>query len=580
MTVRIPTARPSWRRATGVVIVGSGAAGLSAAVHLAAAGVPAVLLTRAGITDGATDWAQGGLAAVWDETDSAAAHAHDTVVAGAGLCEPRAVHELVTGAPAAIRRLVRLGARFDRDDTGAYDLHLEGGHHARRILHAGGDASGHEVERALAGALRNAAGTPGSSVEVLEHLRAVDVLTDPAGRARGVRVRQDDGTIGDWLAGAVVLASGGIGQVWPLTTNPAVATGDGIAMAYRAGAVVRDMEFTQFHPTVLWIDPSRRVPGDRGVLVSEAVRGEGAVIVDHSGRHVMEGLHPLADLAPRDVVSAAMQAHMVGTGEEHLFLDATGFGEATWRQRFPSILAMCRERGIDPVTDPIPVRPGAHYLCGGVAADLDGRTAVPGLYAVGEVAATGVQGANRLASNSLTEGLVAGDRVGALLATAWRSGTLNPPPARPAGTGHHDLRPSTASLVDPVHRDRLRAIMDRGVEVSRTAEALDDALTALNALPTLTPPADDILDDDILDMTNLHTVATLIATAALTRTESRGCHRRADHPEASEDWRHHLCLTLGPDGAPTLMRQPLGETSGTAALSLPTRTPHFQEALA
>ncbi|WOP17581.1 L-aspartate oxidase [Raineyella sp. LH-20] len=584
MTVRLPTPRPAWQRSTGVVIVGSGAAGLSAAVHLAAAGVPTVLLTRAGLADSSTDWAQGGLAAVWDATDSADCHVQDTLVAGAGLCEPAAVRELVDGAPAAIRRLVRLGARFDRDAEGAYDLHLEGGHHARRILHAGGDASGHEVERALSAALRRAIGAPGSSVEVLEHLRAVDVLTDPAGRVRGVRVRQDDGTIGDWSAAAVVLASGGIGQVWPLTTNPTVATGDGIAMAYRAGATVRDMEFTQFHPTVLWIDPARRVPGDRGVLVSEAVRGEGAVIIDQAGRRVMAGLHPLADLAPRDVVSAAMQAHMARTGADHLLLDGRGFGERTWSERFPSILAMCRERGIDPVTTPIPVRPGAHYLCGGVAADLDGHTDVPGLYAVGEVAATGVQGANRLASNSLTEGLVAGDRVGALLATDWRSGTLRPAASRPSGAtlppaapglAHQGAgrdrpgSPSLAPLVDPAHRDRLRAVMDRGVEVSRTAAALDGALADLAALPTLETagrPGGGVLDDAILDMTNLHTVATLVATAAITRTESRGCHRRADHPDPVADWQHHLCLALGTDGAPVVTRQPLADAS------LPTRT--------
>ncbi|MEA5154801.1 L-aspartate oxidase [Raineyella sp.] len=608
MTVRIPTARAAWQRSTGVLIVGSGAAGLSAAVHLAAAGVPAVLLTRAGLTDGSTDWAQGGLAAVWDTTDTAESHVHDTLVAGAGLCETHAVRELVDGAPAAIRRLVGLGARFDRDDSGAYDLHLEGGHHARRILHAGGDASGHEVERALAVALGRAAGSPGSSVEVLEHLRALDILTDPAGRTRGVRVRQDDGTIGDWLAAAVVLASGGIGQVWPLTTNPPVATGDGIAMAYRAGAVVRDMEFTQFHPTVLWIDPAHRVPGDRGVLVSEAVRGEGAVIVDHAGRRVMAGLHPLADLAPRDVVSAAMQAHMTRTGEEHLFLDARDFGERTWVQRFPSILQLCRDRGVDPVTEPIPVRPGAHYLCGGIAADLDGRTSVPGLYAVGEVAATGVQGANRLASNSLTEGLVAGDRVGALLAAAWRTGTLTAPAPRTTGPERRSAHPGTATLLDPAHRDRLRAIMDRGVEVSRTGAALAGALAALADLPSLgtdvgtgtgpstgasgagadasegthadarpAAPSDVRLDDDIVDMTNLHTVATLVATAAMLRTESRGCHRRADHPQPAEDWQHHLCLALGPDGSPAVTVQPLG--SGTTS-GHPARTIHLQEALA
>ncbi|SDB80083.1 L-aspartate oxidase [Raineyella antarctica] len=574
---QIPTPAPAWRRETGVVIVGSGAAGLSAAVHLAAAGVPAVLLTRAGLTDSSTDWAQGGLAAVWAQDDSATCHVEDTLVAGAGLCEPAAVRQLVEAAPAAIRRLVTLGAQFDRDADGSYDLHLEGGHHARRILHAGGDASGHEVERALSDALRRAVTTPGSSVEVVEQMRAVDVLTDPAGRARGVRVRQHDGTIGEWLAPAVVMASGGMGQVWPLTTNPAVATGDGLAMAYRAGAELRDLEFVQFHPTVLWIDPADRIPGDRGVLVSEAVRGEGAVIIDHAGTRVMADRHPLADLAPRDVVSATMQAHMAGTGEPHLFLDGRCFGETTWQERFPSILRMCRERGIDPVTEPIPVRPGAHYLCGGIAADLDGRTTVPGLYAVGEVAGTGVQGANRLASNSVTEALVAGDRVGALLAAAATGRGGVPATDLAPGPDHRragSARPVPAGTVDPAHREELRTIMDRGVEVSRTAEALSSALEALAGLPGTDAP----LDDEVLDMTNMHTVAVLVATAALARTESRGCHRRADHPAPAELWQRHLHLSLGPGTGPRVVSRPLGEDPDSTLAARPYVQP--QEALA
>jgi aspartate oxidase len=406
----------------------------------------------------------------------------------------------------------------------------------------------------------------GSSVAVVERMRAVDVLVDPTGAACGVRVRQADGTVGEWLASAVVLASGGIGQVWPLSTNPAGATGDGIAMAHRAGALLRDMEYVQFHPTVLWIDPADRVPGDRGVLVSEAVRGEGAVLVDHRGRRVMEGMHPRGDLAPRDVVSATMQAHLARTGHDHLLLDARHLGEAGWRERFPSILAMLRERGIDPVSEPIPVRPGAHYLCGGVAADLDGRTSVPGLYAVGEVAATGVQGANRLASNSVTEALVAGDRVGALLASI--SGQHRPP-ARTYVDTAEPVRP-----VDPAGRDALRMIMDRGVEVSRTGTALAGALEALDGLEATTGR----LDDEVLDMTSMHTVARLVATAALARTESRGCHRRADHPDAVEAWRHHLCLALGPDGAPVLSARPLAEDPD--AFLAPRPFEELQEALA
>lgn len=544
MVEQLPAADAAWRRRTGVVVVGSGAAGLSAALHLAAAEVPTILLTRSGLTDGATVLAQGGLAAVWSAEDSLAEHVHDTLVAGAGLCEPAAVRELVEGAPAAIGRLISLGAGFDTNAEGRFDLHLEGGHQRRRILHAGGDASGAEVEHTLVRALLRATGA-GSSVEVTEGMRAVDVLLDRRGSACGVRVRQEDGAMGEILAPAVVLATGGVGQLWPLTTNPSVATGDGLAMAYRAGAALRDVEFVQFHPTLLWTDPAVRIPGKRSALVSEAVRGEGAVLVDHAGERVMAGVHTLADLAPRDVVSAAMAAHMLRTGESHLFLDARHFGSAAWAATFPTILTMCREAGVDPVTERIPVHPGAHYLCGGVRADLAGRTTVPGLYAVGEVAATGVQGANRLASNSVTEGLVAGDRVGALLAA--RLGGATPPPlpqvARPA-----------ARLADPAARDRLRRLMGAGVGVVRTAEGLTSALDGLAALPDTTA----VLDDAVLDMTNLRTVGQLIASAALTRTESRGAHRRADHPEAVAAWRRHVSLTIGPDAAPAVSSHPMG----------------------
>ncbi|HHU38793.1 MAG TPA: FAD-binding protein, partial [Propionibacterium sp.] len=439
MTTQLPTPAPAWSRRTGVVVVGSGAAGLSTALHLADAAVPTVLLTRTGLADGATNLAQGGLAAVWGADDSVADHVADTLMAGAGLCDPDAVRELVEGAPAAIRRLIDLGARFDRDVSGDYDLHLEGGHHQRRILHAGGDASGAEVVATLSRALGRAAS---GSVQVAECLRAIDVLLDHTGSACGVTVRQDDGTIGEFVADAVVLAAGGVGQLWGFTTNPGVATGDGLAMAYRAGAALRDVEFVQFHPTLLAVP---RGAGDqRDVLISEAVRGEGAFLVDGNGTRVMEGVHPLADLAPRDVVSAAMAAHLARTGEPHLFLDARHFGAEAWAEKFPTILSLCRARGVDPVTDLIPVHPGAHYLCGGVLADLDGHTTVHGLFAVGEVAGTGVQGANRLASNSVTEALVAGDRVGALLAAS-----LGGDHPRTVRTPVRPTRRPAAPLVDP-----------------------------------------------------------------------------------------------------------------------------------
>lgn len=547
MAVQLPLPPAAWRRRTGVVIVGSGAAGLAAAVHLADAGVPALLLTRAGLGDGATALAQGGLAAVWDADDSVAEHVSDTLVAGAGLCDPVAVRELVEGAPKAIRRLIALGARFDRDAAGDYDLHLEGGHGRRRILHAGGDASGAEVVATLTRALRRAAAS--GSVDIVERMRAVDVLLDGSGAACGISVRQDDGTIGEFLADAVVLAVGGVGQLWGFTTNPGVATGDGLAMAYRAGAALRDVEFVQFHPTLLAVP--RGDSDDRDVLVSEAVRGEGAFLVDHAGRRVMAGVHPLADLAPRDVVASAMAAHMARTGEPHLFLDARGFGAEVWAEKFPTILGLCRDRGVDPVTELIPVHPGGHYLCGGVAADLDGRTTVPGLYAVGEVAATGVQGANRLASNSVTEALVAGDRVGESVARQVR---VNHPWITRTSPAPHIRTPprlvvrQTAPLVDPAGLAALRATMDAHVGVLRTESGLTQALDDLRVLRSLNSSGSlslsKGLDDPTLDMTNLLTVAELVTTAALARTESRGCHRRADHPDTDPAWARHIVRAL------------------------------------
>ncbi|WP_221933015.1 L-aspartate oxidase [Tessaracoccus rhinocerotis] len=537
----LPAPAPVGAERTGVVVVGTGAAGLSALLHLAAADVDCIAITRGAATDSATAWAQGGLAAVWDEADSLEAHVTDTLVAGAGLCDEAAVRELVAAAPGAIRRLLRLGARFDLDASGAIDLHLEGGHGARRIIHADGDASGAEVERALWAALSLA--LQGSRTSVREHTRLVDVLTDAAGHACGVRVLAADGSVRDILADAVVLATGGIGQLWPVTSNPPGATGDGVAAALRAGADVCDLEFVQFHPTVL-ADESAT---SRGVLVSEAARGEGAVLRDGAGTPIMAGVHPQADLAPRDVVSAAIIAHLARTGEPHAFLDATAFGAKVWEQHFPGILHLCRDRGIDPVTQTIPVHPAAHYACGGVVADLAGRTSLPGLFAVGEVAATGVQGANRLASNSLTEALVAGDRVGALLASG------RPNPGRPALRG-------TVGAIAADALPGIRSAMQRHAFVARSAAGLAALGSELTAFGRWTGP----VDGTTLTATNLHTVATVLAAAAAERTESRGAHRRDDFPGTSQAWERRIVATLG-DGEVRLNTKPLFTSERTAA---------------
>ncbi|HEX2856648.1 MAG TPA: L-aspartate oxidase [Propionibacteriaceae bacterium] len=525
----LPAPDAAWRRECDVVIVGTGAAGLSVLRPVALAGLRVEVVTRGALTDSATDWAQGGLAAVWDASDTLSAHVDDTLVAGAGLCDADVVAEVVAAAPDAIRDLAALGARFDLAADGDLDLHREGGHSARRIVHAGGDASGHEVERTLSAASRLLLR---DGVRVSENSRLVDVLTDDAGGACGVRVLGDDGVVGEILAPAVVLATGGAGQVWSMTTNPAVATGDGIAAALRAGAEVRDIEFTQFHPTLLWVAPDQRIPGDRGVLISEAVRGEGAVLRDADGRRVMRGVHPQEDLAPRDVVSAAMHAHITRFGLDHLLLDATGFGAEVWEHHFPSILRLCRERGVDPVTEPIPVRPGAHYLCGGVAADLDGRTSVPGLYVVGESAATGLHGANRLASNSLIEAVIAGDRCGRLLASQRRPGRAGRPAAR-----------RWAPLVAAGELDVVRDTMDAFAGVSRDAEGLARAASALERATTT-----GVLSAGSLDATSVHTVATAVVLAASARTESRGCHRRSDHPEPQSAWLTRLTLRTSARG--------------------------------
>lgn len=525
---RLAAPSPGWTDEADIVVIGSGIAGLTAALRSRAAG-RVLVVTKDVIASGSTQWAQGGIAAALDPGDSPAEHQRDTLVAGAGLCDPEAVEALVTEGPDAVRELIELGAEFDRTPGGRLSLTREGGHHRNRIAHAGGDATGAEIERALVAAVRAA-----PEIRIIEHALVLDLLKDSAGAVAGVTLHvmgegQLDG-VGAIRCRAVVLATGGMGQIYAATTNPSVSTGDGVALALRAGAVIRDLEFVQFHPTVLWLGKSAK---GQQPLVSEAVRGEGAFLVDHEGNRFMQGQHELADLAPRDVVAKAITRQMLASGKDHVFLDARAFGEEKWRVRFPTILASCRSHGIDPVSELIPVAPACHYSSGGVRTDLTGLTSVPGLYACGEVACTGVHGANRLASNSLLEGLVFARRISASLASGL------PTPGQPL----YDERP--AGLVDADVVPELQRVMTTGAGVIRSASGLADTAASLEKLIAR---ASDEPGTPSWEVTNLVTVGSALIAAAAVREESRGSHWREDFPDRDDEhWLGSVDVTLGGD---------------------------------
>ena len=492
------------------LVVGAGVAGLRAAIELAKAG-RVLVVAKDSLRESSSEYAQGGIAAALGEDDTLGLHEQDTLAAGDGLCDPQAVHVLVREGPAAIQELLEWGAEFDHEGP-RLALGREGAHSRRRILHAHGDSTGREIARALhhqAASLAN--------VEFRSFSAVTDLLLSEEGVAGAVACDASTQHATELEARAVLLATGGLGKVFSHSTNPEVATGDGIAAAWRAGAELSDLEFVQFHPTVLDVE------GASGFLLSEALRGEGAYLKNAAGERFMTRYHRLAELAPRDVVSRAIVAEMERTGARHVFLDLTHLEAAFVRSRFPRIYRTCLRHGIDLAQDLAPVRPAAHYAMGGVRTDLEGRTSLPRLYAAGEAAATGVHGANRLASNSLLEAVVFGARAG----RAMRE-LAGAPLERPL--------PLAEPRFPDVTADELRRLAWQYCGILRSGDGLAEGCQRLEQTPlgrTASP------NRARFELRSMHTVALLVARCALARRESRGAHYRTDYPESREEYRKH-----------------------------------------
>ncbi len=537
-----PDARVEQPAEVDLLVVGSGVAGLSAAVRAADThGLSVGVLTKGTLEQSTTRWAQGGVAAVLaEDPDSTDLHLADTLAAGAGLCDVDAVRVLVDEGPGRVEDLISLGAMFDRDAHGRLELAREGGHTLPRVVHAGGAATGAEIERALVEAARRTAAA------VYEHAFALDLIVE-RGRSAGVRAVTGQGEPVELRARHVLLATGGAGQMFSVTTNPIEATGDGVAMALRAAVAVADVEFVQFHPTALH---HPRMPRP---LLSEALRGHGALLRDTDGERFVD------ELLPRDEVSRAMTRRMLDLGVDHCWLDATGLD--AFAQRFPTIAHDLADLGLDPSVDWLPIAPAAHYLCGGIVTDLDGASSLPGLWSAGEASCSGVHGANRLASNSLLEGMVFGARVveavergvdgprptgamrGVLHEPSGDSGVIGavtlPRWSRPQPIGEPCGGPTLTGDDVSAGRDRLQRAMTTGAGVLRSAPSLADTGSVIADLTAL---AQQGTGTGAWELSNLAVCCAALLAAAEARTESRGAHTRADHPDVDPAFRHRLVL--------------------------------------
>jgi L-aspartate oxidase len=535
---------------TDLLILGSGVAGLDLALR-AAAHVRVTIVTKRADTDSNTNYAQGGMAVVQEAQDSFALHVKDTLVAGAGLCHPDVVRAIVREGPRALADLLELGVRFSREQ-GRLELGREGGHSRRRIVHAG-DGTGREIERALVAAVQ-----AHPNVTVCENHLAIDLLLAShlkggGGKARARRkdavwgayvLDREDGRIRPFRARATVLATGGSGKVYLYTTNPDIATGDGVAMAWRAGAPIANLEFMQFHPTCLYH------PRAKSFLISEAVRGEGAVLRTLDGVRFMPRYDKRAELAPRDIVARAIDAEMKRRGDSHVLLDFSPIPRATIRKRFPNIVRRTRALGHDPTKEPLPVVPAAHYQCGGVVADLTGRTALDRLFAVGEVACTGLHGANRLASNSLLEAVVIARAAAAACVARIETSRDERLPAVEAWDARGMRRPREA-VGKSANWDALRRLMWDYVGIVRTDERLTKARRRLALIrdEVETDFARHVVDADLVEVRNLAQVAELVVRCAEHRRESRGLHYNLDHPQRRAAFKKDTVLRRAPRAA-------------------------------